>query len=101
MAKKIKSEGPDGTQIYTISSNPDDFKAVSELKNLINVKYDKFKVTENLKPEVDKLGEYVKVKMKDGVRTLSDIKESPEYKEVRDKYIDSVIETNPDNVMSI
>ena len=101
VAKKIKSEGPDGTQIYTISSNPDDFIAVSELKNLINVKYDKFKVTENLKPEVDKLGEYVKVKMKDGVRTLSDIKESPEYKEVRDKYIDSVIETNPDNVMSI
>tara|TARA_B100000925_G_scaffold124389_1_gene92439 strand:- start:6007 stop:7914 length:1908 start_codon:yes stop_codon:yes gene_type:complete len=101
LAKKIETTQPDGTVIYEISKNPNDFKSVNELRNIINVKYNRFKVAENLQPEVDSLGEYVKVQMKDGVKTLEDVKKSEGYKKVRDQYINSIIETNPDNVMSI
>ena len=101
LAKKIETTQPDGTVIYEISKNPNDFKSVNELRNIINVKYNRFKVAENLQPEVDSLGEYVKVQMKDGVKTLEDVKKRKGYKKVRDQYINSIIETNPDNVMSI
>ena len=101
VAKKIKKTLSDGTIVYEISKSPNDFKSVNELRNIINVKYNRFKVSENLQSEVDKMGEYVDVLMKDGVKTLEDAKKSPEYQKVRNEYINSIIETNPDDVMSI
>jgi len=101
VAKKIKKTLSDGTIVYEISKSPNDFKSVNELRNIINVKYNRFKVAENLQSEVDKMGEYVKVLMEDGVKTLEDAKENPEYKKIRNEYINSIIETNPDDVMSI
>lgn len=100
-AKKEKKTSPDGTIIYEMSANPNDFSSIANLKNRIKSEYNKFNVSENLQSGVDDLGKRLEVIMQGGVRTREDAKQTPGFKEARDTYIDSFVNTNPDNVTSI
>tara|TARA_R110000822_G_scaffold1834_6_gene8582 strand:- start:2007 stop:3938 length:1932 start_codon:yes stop_codon:yes gene_type:complete len=100
-AKKEKKTSPDGTIIYEMSANPNDFSSIANLKNRIKSEYNKFNVSENLQSGVDDLGKRLEVIMQGGVKTREDAKQTPGFKEARDTYIDSFVNTNPDNVTSI
>ena len=62
-AKKEKKTSPDGTIIYEMSANPNDFSSIANLKNRIKSEYNKFNVSENLQSGVDDLGKRLEVIM--------------------------------------
>jgi len=101
VGKKVKKKLPDGTEIFELTTNANDLKSVNELRNIINTKYDRFKISENLQPGVDELGETIKVIMKGGVKTLEDARQNKDYLEARNTFINSFIKTNPDIPMSV
>ena len=98
---KVKKTLPDGKEVFELSENPNDLKSVNELKNIINTKYDRFKIAQNLQPEVDKLSKTIEVLMEDGVETREDARLNENYLDSRNTFINSVIETKPDIPMSV
>lgn len=98
---KVKKTLPDGKEVFELSDNPNDLKSVNELRNIIDTKYDRFKVSQNLQPGVDELSETIKVLMKDGIKTRDDARQNPNYLNARNTFINSFIETNPDIPMSV
>lgn len=101
IANKVEKTLPDGTVIYEMSQNPNDFTSINSLRNRITSKYNKFDVSKSLQPGVSDLGKRIEVIMADGVRTREDAKKTEGYTTARDTFIDSFIDTNPDNVTSI
>ena len=101
IANKVQKTLPDGTVIYEMSQNPNDFTSINSLRNRITSKYNKFDVSKSLQPGVSDLGKRIEVIMKDGVKTREDAKKTPGYTTARDTFINSFIDTNPDNVTSI
>ena len=99
LAKKVKNTLPDGTIVYEMSKNPNDFMSVSQLKNTINLKYNKFNVDENLKKGVDSFGNTIKVIMSGGVKTRESAMQNPDFTKAKNSYIESLL--SPDNTMSI
>ena len=98
---KVKKTLPDGKEVFELSENPNDLKSVNELKNIINTKYDRFKIAQNLQPEVDKLSKTIEVLMEDGVKTREDARLNENYLDSRNTFINSFIETKPDIPMSV
>jgi len=98
---KVKKTLPDGKEVFELSDNPNDLKSVNELKNIINTKYDRFKISQNLQPGVDELSKTIKVLMEDGVKTREDARQNNDYLDSRNTFINSFIETNPDIPMSV
>lgn len=98
---KVKKTLPDGKEVFELSDNPNDLKSVNELRNIIDTKYDRFKVSQNLQTGVDELSETIKVLMEDGVKTREDARQNPNYLNARNTFINSFIETNPDIPMSV
>ena len=101
IANKVQKTLPDGTVIYEMSQNPNDFTSINSLRNRITSKYNKFNVSKSLQPGVSDLGKRIEVIMKDGVKTREDAKQTPGYITARDTFINSFVDTNPDNVTSI
>lgn len=101
IANKVQKTLPDGTVIYEMSQNPNDFTSINSLRNRITSKYNKFDVSKSLQPGVSDLGKRIEVIMKGGVKTREDAKQTPGYTTARDTFIDSFVETNPDNLTSI
>ena len=101
IANKVQKTLPDGTVIYEMSQNPNDFTSINSLRNRITSKYNKFNVSKSLQPGVSDLGKRIEVIMKGGVKTREDAKETPGYITARDTFINSFVDTNPDNVTSI
>lgn len=101
IANKVEKTLPDGTVIYEMSQNPNDFTSINSLRNRITSKYNKFDVSKSLQPGVSDLGKRIEVIMADGVKTREDAKKTEGYTTARDTFIDSFIDTNPDNVTSI
>jgi len=101
IANKVQKTLPDGTVIYEMSQNPNDFTSINSLRNRITSKYNKFNVSKSLQPGVSDLGKRIEVIMKDGVKTREDAKQTPGYITARDAFINSFVDTNPDNVTSI
>jgi hypothetical protein len=101
IANKVQKTLPDGTVIYEMSQNPNDFTSINSLRNRITSKYNKFDVSKSLQPGVSDLGKRLEVIMKGGVKTREDAKQTPGYLTARDTFIDSFVETNPDNLTSI
>lgn len=101
IANKVQKTLPDGTVIYEMSQNPNDFTSINSLRNRITSKYNKFDVSKSLQPGVSDLGKRIEVIMKDGVKTREDAKKTEGYTTARDTFINSFIDTNPDNVTSI
>ncbi len=98
---KVKKTLPDGKEVFELSDNPNDLKSVNELKNIINTKYDRFKISQNLQPGVDELSKTIKVLMEDGVKTREDARQNEDYLDSRNTFINSFIKTNPDIPMSV
>lgn len=98
---KVKKTLPDGKEVFELSDNPNDLKSVNELRNIIDTKYDRFKVSQNLQTGVDELSETINVLMEDGVKTREDARQNPNYLNARNTFINSFIETNPDIPMSV
>jgi len=101
IANKVQKTLPDGTVIYEMSQNPNDFTSINSLRNRITSKYNKFDVSKSLQPGVTDLGKRIEVIMASGVKTREDAKQTPGYLTARDTFIDSFVETNPDNLTSI
>ena len=101
IANKVQKTLPDGTVIYEMSQNPNNFTSINSLRNRITSQYNKFNVSKSLQPGVSDLGKRIEVIMKDGVKTREDAKKTPGYTKARDTFINSFIDTNPDNVTSI
>ena len=101
IANKVQKTLPDGTVVYEMSQNPNDFTSINSLRNRITSKYNKFDVSKSLQPGVSDLGKRIEVIMKGGVKTREDAKQTPGYTTARDTFIDSFVETNPDNLTSI
>jgi len=101
IANKVQKTLPDGTVIYEMSQNPNDFTSINSLRNRITSKYNKFDVSKSLQPGVSDLGKRIEVIMEDGVKTREDAKETPGYITARNTFINSFVDTNPDNVTSI
>jgi len=101
VANKVQKTLPDGTVVYEMSKNPNDFTSINSLRNRITSKYNKFDVSKNLQPGVSDLGKRIEVIMKGGVKTREDAKQTPGYTTARNTFIDSFVETNPDNLTSI
>jgi hypothetical protein len=101
VANKVQKTLPDGTVVYEMSKNPNDFTSINSLRNRITSKYNKFDVSKSLQPGVADLGKRIEVIMKGGVKTREDAKQTPGYTTARDTFIDSFVETNPDNLTSI
>ena len=101
IANKAQKTLPDGTVIYEMSQNPNDFTSINSLRNRITSKYNKFDVSKSLQPGVSDLGKRIEVIMEDGVKTREDAKKTEGYTTARDTFIKSFIDTNPDNVTSI
>ena len=101
IANKAQKTLPDGTVIYEMSQNPNDFTSINSLRNRITSKYNKFDVSKSLQPGVTDLGKRIEVIMASGVKTREDAKQTPGYLTARDTFIDSFVETNPDNLTSI
>ena len=101
IANKVQKTLPDGTVIYEMSQNPNDFTSINSLRNRITSKYNNFNVSKSLQPGVSDLGKRIEVIMKDGVKTREDAKATPGYITARDTFINSFVDTNPDNVTSI
>ncbi len=102
IAKKVKKTLPDGTVVYEMSKDPNDFASINSLRNRLTSKYDKFDVSKNLQAGVDELGSRVEVIMRGGVKTREDAKQNANYEQVRDTYIDSFInDVSPDNTTSV
>ena len=100
VGKKIQKTMPDGTIVYQMSDNPNDFASINSLRNRLKNQYDRFDVDAALKKDVDNLGTRIEVMMKGGVKTLEDAKQDVNYEKTRDTFIDSYL-TNPDNITSI
>ena len=98
---KVKKTLPDGKEVFELSDNPNDLKSVNELRNIIDTKYDRFKISQNLQPGVDELSKTIKVLMEDGVKTREDARQNDDYLDSRNTFINSFIETNPDIPMSV
>ncbi len=101
IANKVQKTLPDGTVIYEMSQNPNDFTSINSLRNRITSKYNNFNVSKSLQTGVSDLGKRIEVIMEDGVKTREDAKETEGYITARDTFINSFIDTNPDNVTSI
>ena len=102
IANKVQKTLPDGTVIYEMSlKNPNDFTSINSLRNRITSKYNKFNVSKSLQPGVSDLGKRIEVIMEGGVKTREDAKATPGYTQTRNTFINSFIDTNPDNVTSI
>lgn len=101
VANKVQKTLPDGTVVYEMSKNPNDFTSINSLRNRITSKYNKFDVSKSLQPGVADLGKRIEVIMRGGVKTREDAKQTPGYTTARDTFIDSFVETNPDNLTSI
>ena len=101
IANKVQKTLPDGTVVYEMSQNPNDFTSINSLRNRITSRYNRFDVSKSLQPGVTDLGKRIEVIMKGGVKTREDAKKNPGYTKVRNTFIDSFVETNPDNVTSI
>ena len=98
---KVKKTLPDGKEVFELSDNPNDLKSVNELRNIIDTKYDRFKISQNLQPGVDELSKTIKVLMEDGVKTREDARQNDDYLDSRNTFINSFIKTNPDIPMSV
>ena len=74
--------------------------SIREFGKRMGKRYDKFKVNDNVESQVDKMGAFITSEMSNGIKTLEDVKNSENYVNQRDTFIQSLM-TNDDNIASI
>jgi len=74
-----------------LSSNPNDFSTLDTIKNMMDIRIDKYDVLGQTKAATDVLAKKTEVVMKDGVKTFTSIKNLKQYSEIKENYIKSVL----------
>jgi len=87
VGKKVK--GQDG--VMKLSSNPNDFSTLDTIKNMMDIRIDKYDVLGQTKAATDVLAKKTEVVMRDGVKTFTSIKNLKQYSEIKENYIKSVL----------
>lgn len=86
--------------INELSKNPNDFSTMQALRNRLNIKIDRYDWDKNLQQGVDNLAKIVLAKNVGGVKTAEDARQSKEYKNAKNNWIDSMM-TSSVNVGSM
>lgn len=86
--------------INELSKDPNDFSTMQALRNRLNIKIDRYDWDKNLQQGVDNLAKIVLAKNVGGVKTAEDARQSKEYKNAKNNWIDSMM-TSSVNVGSM
>ena len=88
LGKRVLNEE---TGQYELSSNPNDFRQISSLKNRMQQRAPKFQIDKFTKDVAAKMGKFVKAKMIGGAATVSDVTAKPEYQKQLDNWVESAM----------